>query len=363
MNWDYYLFAFAVLFIFSLEQLLIIRLYKRLKKTIRQDFRLSNFIRNSSVIMLVIVIVVLGIGWYYTGHEEQNKKKQLRGVLDGVAPLLTYELQKLEHKTITLETPADDPHYLVLINTMVGWMKLNPQIMSIYTFRKMPDGSVVFILGPETDYDHNGIIEGPLEERVPIGNKYTNIIPEIEAAFSGQYAFQETPNSDEWGSSISGFMPIYGDNKDVPEAILGVDFNSNNWNAAVAESRLEAIGLITGFLVMVDACYLLICFGWIDKSRMKQQKFIEETARLDRLNLIGEMAASIGHEIRNPLTTVRGYLQYMKKGEQNPARIEKFDLAIDELDQANAIITEFLSLAKIKRWISAKQTSIRSCSR
>ncbi len=33
--------------------------------------------------------------------------------------------------------------------------------------------------------------------------------------------------------------------------------------------------------------------------------------RLDRLHLVGEMAASIGHELRNPMTTVRGYLQIL----------------------------------------------------
>ena len=35
-------------------------------------------------------------------------------------------------------------------------------------------------------------------------------------------------------------------------------------------------------------------------------------SRLDRLNLIGEMAAGIAHEIRNPMTTVYGFLQIAK---------------------------------------------------
>lgn len=73
----------------------------------------------------------------------------------------------------------------------------------------------------------------------------------------------------------------------------------------------------------------------------------KEMARLDRLNLIGEMAAGIAHEIRNPMTTVRGFLQYAKsgKGTLTPANL---DLMVEELDRANNIITEFLSLAKNK---------------
>lgn len=72
----------------------------------------------------------------------------------------------------------------------------------------------------------------------------------------------------------------------------------------------------------------------------------EKMAQLDRLNTIGEMAASLGHEVRNPMTTVRGFLQHLgNKTELKDFRVF-LDLMIDELDRANAIITEFLSLAK-----------------
>ena len=74
----------------------------------------------------------------------------------------------------------------------------------------------------------------------------------------------------------------------------------------------------------------------------------EEFARLERLNLVGQMAAGIGHEIRNPMTTVRGYLQLMGAKPWHSAKGSTFNLMISELDRANAIITEFLSLAQAK---------------
>jgi len=70
--------------------------------------------------------------------------------------------------------------------------------------------------------------------------------------------------------------------------------------------------------------------------------------RLDGLNLIGQMAASIAHEIRNPMTTVRGFLQLLG---DKPKLLEfknYFQLMIEELDRANAIITEFLSFSRNK---------------
>jgi len=84
----------------------------------------------------------------------------------------------------------------------------------------------------------------------------------------------------------------------------------------------------------------------IDISELKQLK--EEMLRLDRLNLIGEMAAGIGHEIRNPMTTVRGFLQFLGAKKACAGYKDFFDLMIEELDRANAIITEYLSLAKNK---------------
>jgi signal transduction histidine kinase len=74
----------------------------------------------------------------------------------------------------------------------------------------------------------------------------------------------------------------------------------------------------------------------------------DKMTRLDRLNIIGEMAASIGHEVRNPMTTVRGFLQYLGAKEKFAEYQIHFNLMIEEMDRANGIITEFLSLAKNK---------------
>ncbi|MFZ5651358.1 MAG: PAS domain S-box protein [Bacillota bacterium] len=72
----------------------------------------------------------------------------------------------------------------------------------------------------------------------------------------------------------------------------------------------------------------------------------QEMARLERLNLIGEMAAGIGHEVRNPMTSVRGFLQMLSTKEDCSKYSDFFKIMIEELDRANSIITEYLSLAK-----------------
>ncbi len=111
----------------------------------------------------------------------------------------------------------------------------------------------------------------------------------------------------------------------------------------VSKARLQLNG---------EECILLAS---IDRTMSKHLE--KEIARLDRLNLVGEMAASIGHEIRNPLTTVRGFLQLFQTRKQYAQDIQNIDLMIAELDRANSIISEYLSLAK-NRMISLKINSL-----
>ena len=81
----------------------------------------------------------------------------------------------------------------------------------------------------------------------------------------------------------------------------------------------------------------------------ERKEMEKNLARLDRLNLVGEMAAGIAHEVRNPMTTVRGYLQMLGRKNELTEYQSHFQMMIDELDRANGIITEFLALAKNKR--------------
>lgn len=70
-----------------------------------------------------------------------------------------------------------------------------------------------------------------------------------------------------------------------------------------------------------------------------------ELVNVERLSLVGQMAASITHEIRNPMAVVRGFLQLMK--EKSPDSLDHYyRIVMEELDRANGIINDFLSLAQ-----------------
>ncbi|WP_052380592.1 two-component system sensor histidine kinase NtrB [Paenibacillus camerounensis] len=77
----------------------------------------------------------------------------------------------------------------------------------------------------------------------------------------------------------------------------------------------------------------------------EEEKIRTELDHVERLTLVGQMAAGITHEIRNPMAVVRGFLQLMR--EKSPGELDSYyQIVMDELDRANGIINDFLSLAQ-----------------
>ncbi|HDR7644830.1 TPA: GAF domain-containing protein [Bacillus mycoides] len=87
----------------------------------------------------------------------------------------------------------------------------------------------------------------------------------------------------------------------------------------------------------------------IFKNITEKKQYEQELKRLSNIDLIGQMAAGISHEIRNPMTTVRGFLQLLKEEHTYEKHNKYFKLMIEELDRANSIITEFLSMGNTKK--------------
>jgi two-component system, sporulation sensor kinase E len=75
---------------------------------------------------------------------------------------------------------------------------------------------------------------------------------------------------------------------------------------------------------------------------------LKEVERLDRLNLIGQIAGSIGHEVRNALTGTKGFLQLLGAKDEYKVDKEYFDMMVGEIDRAASLLNEFLSLAQNK---------------
>lgn len=78
-----------------------------------------------------------------------------------------------------------------------------------------------------------------------------------------------------------------------------------------------------------------------DFKKMEQSAFHNE-----KLALLGKIAAGVAHEIRNPLTSVRGFIQLLEKDLVEMGREEYVKIILSELDRVNLIIQGFLSSSR-----------------
>ncbi len=77
-----------------------------------------------------------------------------------------------------------------------------------------------------------------------------------------------------------------------------------------------------------------------DISEMKSTE--DQLRNAEKLSVAGQMAVGVAHEIRNPLTTIRGLLQLSK----DKFNLEHYKLLMSEIDRMNLIVSEFLVLGK-----------------
>ncbi|MEH7745556.1 PAS domain S-box protein, partial [Neobacillus drentensis] len=85
------------------------------------------------------------------------------------------------------------------------------------------------------------------------------------------------------------------------------------------------------------------------RNDITERKKTEEVLhRQDKLAAVGQLAAGVAHEIRNPLTSMKGYAEFLQLDEKDPERIEFLSIILDEIERVNTIVEDFMVLAKPK---------------
>lgn len=107
----------------------------------------------------------------------------------------------------------------------------------------------------------------------------------------------------------------------------------------------DLIGNIINFIGSQAIIYIVFL---VSKSRLKtQQLYYEQAQESERLKTTSQLAAAVAHEIRNPLTVVKGFLQFYSENDHLDRDMKHhFSLMIEELDTAEHVILHFLSMAK-----------------
>lgn len=128
---------------------------------------------------------------------------------------------------------------------------------------------------------------------------------------------------------------------DIEYRMLDKD-DENRWVRSTITPILDENGNALRYISMIK-----------DITNQKMQN--ELLQKLDKLNVVGQLAASIAHQIRNPLTTIKGFIQLLEMQNDQPFT----SIMTKELETIELMIEEFLQLAKPSSTAKFSITSIQ----
>ncbi|MFE8699774.1 ATP-binding protein [Cytobacillus sp. FJAT-54145] len=112
---------------------------------------------------------------------------------------------------------------------------------------------------------------------------------------------------------------------------------------------------ITGQLDQLSFMFIFSILTWITliilifiiENLDKQIIFDKRIQSAERLNLVSQIAASVAHEVRNPMTSIKGFLQLIfQEKNLNESQYRYIEISLSELERAEDVINDYLSLAK-----------------
>lgn len=225
----------------------------------------------------LIVAGLLVAAWVLAEGAGDREKGRLREALAGLAPTYAAEIERMGHDKLGYDTPPDDPAYLAIIEAEKRWLKANPRIASMYTYRVDTGGRIKFVAACETDYNRDGKIDGEEEERVALGEVYEEEDASMVAAFGGHAFFSEEPETDRWGTWVAAYHPLR-DSSGRIEAVVGLDLDASEWVAQIQRARTSV--LVTCGLAAIFSLALLGGLGiWAmareQNARMREAEVLK----------------------------------------------------------------------------------------
>ncbi len=119
---------------------------------------------------------------------------------------------------------------------------------------------------------------------------------------------------------------------------------------SISKAQRRAIGSSLMLAAMLFLAAGLVAWGMFAYARRRQnemERLREEVEQSRHLAAIGRLAGSVAHEVRNPLSALRGLVQYLGKDAQEGSReLECAQTAISEVDRLERVVSDLLDYTR-----------------
>ncbi|EEL60196.2 two-component sensor histidine kinase [Bacillus toyonensis] len=112
----------------------------------------------------------------------------------------------------------------------------------------------------------------------------------------------------------------------------------------LSEFEVNNLYIIYFILLPTTIMLFIVYFNEVLKDAVFMRS---KLIKMEKMEIVSQLAASISHEVRNPLTVVKGFTQLLKTPNLSPeSRDEYIEHILEELNRAQEIIDDYLTFAK-----------------
>lgn len=146
------------------------------------------------------------------------------------------------------------------------------------------------------------------------------------------------------------YRELFADHMHVASALLDtLDTGHSHIGVALELPRTDAVWRLTATSsILHDGENRRIGAVVVLKDVSERDRLMVQVMRADRLAALGELTASIAHEIRNPLTSIRGFIQYLGDGGEPEEWSRYSKIIIEEVDVLNETISKLLAFGRLR---------------
>ena len=275
---------------------------------------------------ITFVLIFLNLlGWLFLRRMESSLDEELGRRLQALAGL-TAKIVESDIFSTRLTTELSEVDRLLLLSTLEE-LRIDNQLQSVIL----------------TDADLTTIIASPAHLEPGFSLPYLiNDSLQIRLAFQGN-VIASPLHFIEGNLFKAGYAPIRNELGNVVGLVV-VEASADFFSMLKLFRRSLIVGGVTSAVVIL----LFALFAWW--TVMLFVRMQESIHRNERLAAMGQMAATVAHEIRNPLGIIKSTAEVLKTRYQKHDREDElFDFIPSEVERLNRLVNDFLTFARDKK--------------